>query len=221
MIPKHDRNFINISTTNAAYNRLLMLLSDKALIQLINNLKNLLKSHDGKDLPERIAYTKKAIYGFLRSKEIPESWYDPILNMVKADNRIDLPLEDGISLRIGSQIITANAPVGLPSNFSPEETKKISIEISGDVSINRIVEFVKRYSYLIDTYNKQLALPEVLDSNKPIADVALIIYEMKTNRGMSFKQIADSPELEELQIIDENSIKTIYYRYLDILNPQK
>jgi hypothetical protein len=218
-----NRELNKIKITNASFNRMLGLLDDSSFKDLIKNLMPTLKPNSGGSRLENIKMAKTTIAEFLHTKKYPLVWLDPIFNMLIEKDSIDFPLDDGIGLRIAEVAITANNPAAL--NFYvyeeiPKVKKKISIEITGNVSTNRIVEFIKSNAYLINIYQKGLELPDTLDNKKPSGDTAYKIFDMK-NKGMSFSEIAGSPEMEDLALIDENTIRTIYYRYLELLKTSK
>jgi len=220
-----NRELNKIGVTNASFNRMLSLLEDSSFKDLIESLRLSLKPTpgNGKKMLGNIKAVKDTIAEFLLAKKYPLSWLDPVFNMLREKNSIDFPLDDGISIRVADEAITANNPQDLVFVIHEETSaikRKISIEITGNVSINRIVEFIKNNAYLISIYQKGLELPDTLDNKKSSGDIAYKIYAMK-NRGMSFSEIAGSSEMEDLALIDENTIRTIYYRYLDLLKPSK
>jgi len=208
--------------TPASFNRMIALLSDESfsdfIIKTRNDLENI-KSFS------QMSNTKKEIANFLYNRNYPLNWVEPIFNMIRSkDCGLDFPLDDGISLRIMDEIVTTN---GLKTGLflirkdGVDRNLKISIEIDSDVSINRIVAFVKHFAPIIKLYMKKLNFPKSYNDKRPKAGLAYLINDMRVNKGMTYAEIANSSEMNELKIYDESSIRVIHARYLDLFPPPK
>ena len=169
--------------------------------------------------------SKEYLACYLQKEGYPLNWVDPLFRtIVNNDEIVELPLDDGIALRVINVPITSNGPADpyfVMDEDTPVVDKKIYIEISGMASVGDITRFVKKNSHIIKFYQDLLELPSLKRNKMALTEVAYKIYDMKRNKKMTFKQIADSSEMEELNILDENSIKTLYYRYKKTFSPTK
>ncbi|EKE00176.1 MAG: hypothetical protein ACD_22C00082G0019 [uncultured bacterium] len=218
--PKSTANKYPVTTES--YNRMLGLLTNPDFTRLCENISKLASNGTFKEKVTVRIDTKRMISSFLYENGYPLNWVTPINNYISSGMQdLDFPLDDGIELNVAGNIITANNPSELFFLFKkdgPSNDKKISIEITSKLSLKRILQFINLFWPFIVRFQETIGLPNEYKDKKANTDVGYIIFCMKEKRGMSFSEIADSEEMDALGITDENTVKTLFYRYKDLFN---
>lgn len=107
-----------------------------------------------------------AIRELLHANAISKNWVEPFYKMITT-GEIDLPLENGLGLTVGGEDINSNSnKVHASKNeeLRAMRDENIHIVISGKISIDRIIQFIKANRKTIKELQDILKLPEV----KPI-----------------------------------------------------
>lgn len=199
----------------ASYNRMFKLLLDPNFKPLMTELHDLLDKN--KQDPHTVADVRRIIAEFIDSKKYPRNWIEPVFNIAKTLD-LDFPLEDGISLKFNDYTITANNPESfllLSRLGALKPDKKIVIEVTSNASVSAIARFIKQYKAVIERIQEDFDFPEHYEDRKSEVGIAYIIYSMMKQKDMTFGKVADSSEMEERGVTDENTIKDLYYRYYD------
>lgn len=206
--------------TTESYNRMISLLVDPEFKNLSEKVLALLATEHRHRQSTPTGKVRALVLAYLYEKGYPTNWLIPVFNTIKSDFKgLDYPLDDGIGLSINDNVITGNNPDKLMimlKNDAPDTNRKITIEVTSSVSQKRLIKFIKLFWFLIEGLQKEIELPEEYKDKRNKPQLAFLIYDLKTNKGMSFSEIANSAMFEELGIFDESSIKTLYYRYLDL-----
>ncbi len=208
------------------YNQLVLLTEDKDFFQFIEGQwEELDKGHT----VHTLAQCKWNIKQYLQDKKLPQSWLMPIYTLIK-DKKLDFPMDNSISLRVGSDEITTNTQNLLfirdkKGHLSDELS--VSIVITGKVSVNHIIQFITDNKKQIEYWQKVIGLPMYKNPNWHDIDLGLEIIRMKDVEGKTFPQIAEQLQQELNQenpdsdhTFDENTLKTIYDRYKKRLSPK-
>lgn len=199
-----------------SYNQLIKFFHIKDFNYLIHEQQRILSKTN--NIIKFRSECKKAIEDFLRKHKIPNSWVEPIYNLIK-DNTLDFPYDNSISLKVGVDEITENTKgVLLMKNIKTGRITpdNISIVITGKVSIDQIVKFIKEHKSEIENWQTKLELPAYKRLTWKDIDVAMKIIEMKDKEKLSFSEITD--RIHDKYFFDENTVKTIYYRFKERLN---
>ena len=169
-----------------------------------------------------VADCTRAIRAYVRRKNLPESWVEPIYSFIKRDE-LDVPLEGGISFRVGRQEVTGRGELLLildKYGRLPNEENSISIVITAKVSADRIIKFVRENKKSIEDLQKAINLPKYVPLNWKDIDLGLKIIRMKDEGNKSFSEISDELSKDENFTKSESDyysdgevIKTLYYRY--------
>lgn len=207
------------------YNQLTTLFQDKNLAKLVIKQAKLLngKFVGLESKAEVVAECTRAIRAYVRSKNLPEGWVEPIYSLIKR-GELDVPLSGGITLKVGGQEVTGRGELLLildKYGRLPHEENSISIVITAKVSADRIIKFVKANKKLIEDLQKTINLPEYKPLNWKDLELGVRIIRMKDQEKCSFSEIADklSKEKETLSVEESDSvpdadvIKTLYHRY--------
>jgi len=213
-MPYKDEGTLNkYSVSFAAYNRMFKLLADDVFSHFLGEIRNKYFNRTNKT-PAFKKGTKKEISEFLVKNKYPLSLTTPFYNMVTSEDfEFDFPLEDGIAISVGGEIITSNTATKSHAN-APD--KRICIEISSKVSLNRVKNFIDHYADLINTCQNKLQLPDEYKDTRSMHSTALRIVIMKDYRDMSFGQIERLDDFDTQELPDEDTMKKIYKRYKDL-----
>lgn len=218
-----------------SYNQLVQFLLDPTFRKVVRIEKEKLNKvakivNCKKFYPFKIAREcKEMISKFLYEKKLPSIWIEPLFNFIK-EEEINPPLDSGIDLKIGSQMLSKTGDEILMIRHKdgrlPASESNLSIVISARVSIDRIIRFVKENADQIKYWQRNLGLPPYNETPWKKTDLAIKIIKMKDEKNRSFKQISETlaKEKEDEEddkeydyLIDENNIKTLYYRYKKFL----
>lgn len=171
---------------------------------------------------------REAVEEYIREKNLPLNWKQPILNMIRYDTP-DFPLDNGIEIMVGDNIITANHSefIVIQNNKTGEFDieKKISIVITSKISTERIVQFIRNFQKDIQYWQDTLKFPDFYKSSWKKMPLAQKIIALKDEEGLTFAEIAtklSSDEKLTQEEIDyfanENNIKSLYYDYKKYLD---
>lgn len=167
----------------------------------------------------------KAIKKFLHEEKIPAAWLEPIRNSI-IKGQMDFPIESGIGLIVAGTELTDNTDSLLivrdvnTGQISGDNTIKISI--SAKLTIDQIIQFLKRHKKEIEEYEEILELPEPPRNWKQI-NIALRIIRMKDEEKLTFSDIANElAKDKDLNIVDkfsdEGIVRKTYNRYKKYLH---
>lgn len=211
----------SLPISRAAYNRMVSLMHDDSFIELIKELRSEIHGKDTRISFKRLSDIRKELAGFLQKKGYSINWVQPIYNMVREKEfQLDFPLEDGLSISIGGEEITANNPTSLmfmAHKLELTSTRKISIQISSQVSESTLVRFIKQIKPLLKMSYDFLNLPEEYKDKRSQTDLAMAVNELK-EAGYSYEEIADDFCEKHIDLVDSAKIKTLYNRYKDLFS---
>ncbi len=204
-------------------NQLTLLFNDKDLLSLFDEQRKKLN-----DLPKQLPTTdfivnfNNSVRTFLQSRNLPLSLLEPIYGLVRY-NRLDVPLHTSIILRVGKQDVLTNRDVVYIKNKQGKlafEENSVSIVLTTKTSTEQVIQFVKDNKKLIEDLQSDINLPAYQRPTwRGEIQLALKIIKMKEEEDMSFDEIASNladpslPQEQYEKISDENTIKSIYYRY--------
>ncbi|MBI4137090.1 hypothetical protein HY469_03430 [Candidatus Roizmanbacteria bacterium] len=197
---------------------------DPEYIELWNDFKKRINNKIPPSPTSKIAIEcQDAVKKYIQNKGFPSNWIEPICKEILYEV-MDLPLENGIELVVGSKVITRQEYEQFNTNrIDPNETfgeRKISIVITSKMSVDHIIQFIRDYQDLILKYQDILGLPDFFNSSGKLFIRALRIIELKDEEGLTFAQIATKisqdewlTEKEVDYFANESNIKTLYYEY--------
>ena len=220
-----DDNESPLVVSRYVYNRLVQLLSNKEFNTFTNKYREILSKGNNKHNIKLIIECKSTISAFLIKRRLPLNWIEPIFNLIKNDE-FDFPYEEGLSLMIGPDELTHRTDdilVMKSIKTGVSTHSNISIKITSKVTVDTIIRFIKRYKKEIEHWQKQIELPEVSVSRFKSLNEAWAIVELKDIQGLSFYEIAEKFSNDEnmKHLTDDSSIKSIYYRYKNLIRTFK
>lgn len=212
------------------YNQILKFSTDNDLLKIFAQQRDILRGLPEKKAPIKFRVDSiKKIRTYLIKKGLPLAWKEPLYNMLVSKYQLDFPLDNSISLMVGSQEITgATSEILLIKNSRTNELlgeeASLSLVITSKVSTEKIIQFVKRHKEEIEYWQGILDLPNYKNPLWSNPDLALKIIQMKDEQNLSFGEISDrlsdNENLSKKQIdylATENNIKTLYYRFKKFL----
>lgn len=213
------------------YNQLIKFSNDGEFLALLDELREILRGL--KNQKPTIKYRADAVRRirlFLVEKRLPLAWREPVYNMVVGKFQLDFPLDNSISLKVGSQEITGSTKdILLIKNIRTGdlvgEEPTISLEITSKVSAEKIIKFVKKHKREIEHWQDILGLPDYKSPIWKNINLALKIIRLKDKKGLTFGEISsklsDDEGLSQQEVdylATEDNIKTLYYRFKSFLN---
>lgn len=203
-----------------ARNQFIKLFLDPTFREFVRIEKNLLSKQQQKknNYYKAIAGCKTRIQKFLFLMKLPVVWIDPIFTYIESKRDISLPLDNGIDIKVGDTLLSSagdSIVIIRKDGIASKQDSELSIVISAQVSINKIVEFIEKNADTIRDWQKNLQLPSYDYMSWDNIDLAIEITQMKDEKQMSFFQIANelSDRTENKQGFNENYVKNMYYRF--------
>jgi hypothetical protein len=184
------------------YNQYIKITQDPDFQALLKKAIPILNDPDSDDSFDYI----KAVENFIKVKKLPLNWKQPILNMLRY-NAPDFPLDNGIEIKVGDNIITANHSsfIVIKNNKSGDfdVEKKISIVITSKMKTEKILEFIRNFQTDIEHWQNLLNFPDFYKSNWKKMPLALAIFVLKDEKGLSFAEIATKLSSDEKLTLEE------------------
>lgn len=206
------------------YNQLVLLIEDEDFLAFIQQQWGVLdKDHTIKAFTQ----CKRSIKRYLQDKKLPQSWLMPLFTLIK-DKKLDFPMDNSISLRVGAVEITTNTQnlmIIRDKEGHLSDELSISIVITGKVSADHIIQFIKNNKKQIKYWQEVIGLPAYKNPNWHEVDLGLKIIQLKDEQNLTLQEISDQlvedenlTEEELDHYSDVAYIKTIYNRYKKRLN---
>jgi len=205
---------------NRTYNSLfkMMLNSDFSLL-----LKSEREKYVSNPNSAQIIESSIRVQEFLDKNHIPLTWKNPLLNYIKS-GEYDLPLDEGVSLKIGSDEITQNTKeLAIIKDINRNKVvshESISLVITAKTKVDRLIRFLKANKKEIEFWQDKIELPEI---DRPVwkdVFIAFRIILMKDLDKLTFEEIAS--KLTDEFVNDKEkydrysgaeSVKNIYHRF--------
>lgn len=205
---------------NQARNQFIQLLLDRTFREFVKIERDLLikQQAEKNNHYKAIAECKTRIQKFLLLVNLPVVWIEPIYTFIDNKQDINLPLDNGIDIKIGDTLLSSASDsivIFRKDGIASKQDSELSIVISAQVSINKIVDFIENNAETIRYWQKNLQLPPYDYMSWDNIDLAIEIIHMQDESGMSFSQIAAelSNRSKNIQNYDESNVKNMYYRF--------
>ncbi|MFZ2026395.1 MAG: hypothetical protein WAV30_03870 [Microgenomates group bacterium] len=210
---------------NQARNQFIKLLLDQTFREFVKIERDLLlkRQAESNNYYRAVTECKSRIQKFLFLSKLPVIWIEPIFTFIKDEKDVKLPLENGVDIKVGDTLLSSAGDTitiirkdGIPS----KQDSELSIVISTQVSINKIIDFIEKNAETIRYLQKSLQLPSHDYMSWDNIDLAIEVIRMKDENKMSFSQIMDelNNRPNNKQDYDESHVKNVYYRFKERLS---